>query len=128
MENDKPLKEILLQLMSCSSFLQENGSQYKLQAYLCKFRPADAINMTNYYKKKRTLRRPRCKKPNYMLQIQGTMVRSHRPAWNRSRIRQAGGALEAENGSGKIPKGGKKTGRKGKRLRTSKRRKENNLD
>ena len=83
--------------------------------------------MTNYYKK-RTLRRPRCKKPNYMLQIQETIVCRHRPAWNWSPIRQAGGELEVENGCGKMPKGGKKTGRKGKRLRTSKRRKENNTD
>ena len=56
------------------------------------------------------------------------MVCSHRPAWDWSPIRQAGGELEVENGCGKMPKGGKKTGRKGKRLRTSKRRKENNTD
>lgn len=64
-----------------------------------------------------------------MLQIQETMVCSHRPAWDWSPIRQAGGELEVENGSAeRCQREGKKTGRKGKRLRTSKRRKENNLD
>ena len=45
------------------------------------------------------------------------MVCSHRPAWDWSPIRQAGGELEVENGSGKMLKGGEEDREKGQKIK-----------